>query len=396
MSRFSTAVIGGAGRIGLPFSIVNALAERKTVIFDTNEELVEQLKSGKVLYKEEGLEAALKTALKGNFLKFGKVPIDMQFSDVIVVTIGTPVDRYLKPDCSTIIRALEPYLAYLNNKYICIRSTVYPGGISDIKNYLKRNKITCTISYAPERAVQGETLAEMKKIPQIISAEDETGLRHISDFFAEISPSIVEVSIEEAELVKLFTNSYRYIHFSIANEFLQIATELKCDYKTIESAMRMGYPRLMDLPGPGFTGGPCLIKDTLLLSSACSNFSLGKSAFWINENLPNFIISKLESKYNLTYKTVGILGLAFKPENDDTRDSLSCRLRRTLKVKAKKVLVHDPYVKDEEIVGLQEILEEADIIIIATPHDCYKSLSPFGPAVMIDIWNLFDKKIGLI
>lgn len=395
MSRYSTSVIGGAGRIGLPFSIINALAERKTTVFDTNKKLVDQIKQGKVPYKENGLEEALEKALASGFLKFADGPSAMQFSDVIVVTIGTPVDPYLKPDCSSIISALRPYFAYINNKHLIIRSTVYPGGIVDIKNNLKKNGIEVYLSYAPERAVQGDTLNEMKRTPQLVSGEDEMCLKYCSDFFADISPSIVELQPEEAELVKLFTNSYRYIHFSIVNEFLQIATDLKCDYKRIESAMRVGYPRLADMPTSGFVAGPCLRKDTLLLASSYPGFTLGKSAFWINENLPGFIVSKLEAKYNLTYKTVGILGLAFKAENDDTRDSLSIRLRKLLKVKAKKVLCHDPYVQNEETVGLQQILEEADIVLLATPHDCYKNISTLAGPIVIDIWNFLERRVGL-
>lgn len=395
MSRFSTAVIGGAGRIGLPFSIVNALAERKTTVFDTNKELVEQIKQGKVPYKEDGLEEALKKALASGFLHFEADPIKMQFSDIVVLTIGTPVDKHLKPDCSSIIEALRPYFPYLNNKHLIVRSTVYPGGIKDIKNNLKKNGLEVVISYAPERAVQGDTLQEMKRTPQLVSGEDESALKTCSDFFAEISPSIVELFPEEAELVKLFTNAYRYTHFAIVNQFLQIATDFKCDYKRIESAMRVGYPRLADMPTSGFTAGPCLTKDTLLLASAYPDFTLGKSAFWINENLPEFIVSKLDSRYGLAYKTVGILGLAFKAENDDTRDSLAIRLRKLLKIKAKKVLCHDPYVTNEQTVGLQEIIEQADIIILATPHDCYRNLSTIAGPVVIDIWNYLDRRVGL-
>ena len=396
MSKFSTSVIGGAGRIGLPFSIVNALAERKTIVFDTNKELVELIKQGKIPYKENGLEAALKNALASGYLQFGDDPIKMQFSDVIVLTIGTPVDPYLKPDCSSIIEALRPYFPYLNNKHLIVRSTVYPGGIKDIKYNLKKNGIEVSISYAPERALQGDTLQEMKRTPQLVSSEDELSLKYCSDFFADISPSIVELQPEEAELVKLFTNAYRYTHFAIVNQFLQMATDLKCDYKRIESAMRVGYPRLADMPPSGFTAGPCLRKDTLLLASSYPEFTMGKSAFWINENLPNFIVSKLDAAYQLNYKTVGILGLAFKAENDDTRDSLALRLRKLLKVKAKKVLCHDPYVQNEDTVGLQEILEECDIAILATPHDCYRSLSKVAGPKIIDVWNFLERRVGLV
>ena len=157
--------------------------------------------------------------------------------------------------------------------------------------------------------------------------------------------------------------------------------------------MRDGYIRNANIPTSGFTAGPCLLKDTMQLSAFYDHkFLLGHSAMEINEGIPKFIINKLESKYNLKKKTVGVLGLAFKSETDDIRDSLSIKLLQLLKVKKIKTLQSDEYFKSRENVNKNYLIKKSDIIIVSTPHKAYKYLKISKNKILIDIWGLIEHK----
>jgi UDP-N-acetyl-D-mannosaminuronic acid dehydrogenase len=156
--------------------------------------------------------------------------------------------------------------------------------------------------------------------------------------------------------------------------------------------MRDNYKRNADIPLAGFTAGPCLLKDTMQLSSFYNHrFPLFHDAMSINESLPRFIINKLNEKYNLKKKTVGVLGLSFKAENDDIRDSLSIKLLKKLKSKKIKTLQSDEYYEDKKNVDKNVLIKKSDIIIIATPHKAYKNIKINKNKVLVDVWGLTQK-----
>jgi len=165
------------------------------------------------------------------------------------------------------------------------------------------------------------------------------------------------------------------------------------DFFKIRNIMRDNYDRNLNIPSAGFAAGPCLLKDTMQLSSFYNhNFALGKSAMFINENLPKFIVQKLSENYDLRKKIVGVLGLSFKAENDDIRDSLSIKLLKYLKSKKIKTLQSDEFYKDKNNVTKKLLVSKSDIIIISTPHKAYKNLKINKKKQLIDIWGLIEKK----
>ena len=187
---------------------------------------------------------------------------------------------------------------------------------------------------------------------------------------------------EEAELAKLFTNTWRYIKFATANQLYMMANDFGLDYERIRSAVTYNYPRAADLPGAGFAAGPCLFKDTMQLAAFNNNnFHLGQASVMINEGLPLYVVARLEQRYDLSNMTVGMLGMAFKAESDDIRSSLSYKLRRILRFKAQRVLCHDPYVTvDPDFTPIEEILSGADLLVIGTPHTVYADSIPSSPS----------------
>jgi UDP-N-acetyl-D-mannosaminuronic acid dehydrogenase len=166
-----------------------------------------------------------------------------------------------------------------------------------------------------------------------------------------------------------------------------MANDAGLDFDRIGHAVRHDYPRAADMPGPGFAAGPCLLKDTMQLAAFANNqFMLGHTAMLINEGLPLYVVSRLEQRFDLAKLTVGVLGMAFKAGSDDPRDSLSYKLRKILTLKADMVLCTDPHIVDDRFTPLTEVLDRADLLIVAAPHPEYQNLATDKPVA--DMWGL--------
>jgi UDP-N-acetyl-D-mannosaminuronic acid dehydrogenase len=227
-----------------------------------------------------------------------------------------------------------------------------------------------------------------------VGADDPVTLRRTTDLFTSIGAQVVPVTTAEAEFTKLFTNAWRYMKFAVANQFFMIADSAGLDYDRILHAIRHDYARAADLPGPGFAAGPCLLKDTMQLAAFTpDHFPMGQSARQINEGLPSYLVTAMEKRFgDLAGKTVGILGMAFKGESDDPRDSLSFKLRRLLDWAGAEVLCTDPFVRDERFVELETVLTEADIIVVGAPHRVYRE-ADLGSKPLVDVWGISESGI---
>jgi len=170
-----------------------------------------------------------------------------------------------------------------------------------------------------------------------------------------------------------------------------ICDENNLNFSKIRNIMREGYERNLNLPNAGFTGGPCLLKDTMQLSSFYKkNFILGTSAMKINEGIPNLIIKKIKSIKSYKSKIVGVLGLSFKAETDDIRDSLSIKLLKKLKKNKIKYLQSDEYYQNKKNTPLKKLVKKSDIIVIGAPHKNYKKIK-FYNKILIDVWGHIKK-----
>lgn len=389
MARSDLVVIGGCGHVGLPLAIVAAHAGLRTTVCDIDAAVVERVRRGEMPFREDGAEPLLRQALETNMLTVTRDPGVVREADTIVIVIGTPIDEHLTPRINVVFDVLEQYLPHFRNgQVVILRSTVYPGVTERVQEFFGRKGLDIAVSFCPERIAEGHAMRELRELPQIISAFSPRGLEGARAVFEKFAKDIIVLEPLEAELAKLFSNTYRYIQFATVNQFYTIATTHGADFDRIANAMRKDYPRLSAMPGPGFAAGPCLFKDTMQLAAFYKhNFSLGLAAVWVNEGLPQFVVEQLSKMCDLKKSTVGILGMAFKAGSDDTRASLSYKLRKLLRLEAERTLCHDPYVKDPSFVSLETIIAESDAIIVAAPHKDYEGLQIPASTVVLDIWN---------
>tara|TARA_A100001011_G_scaffold338393_1_gene369192 strand:+ start:3273 stop:4439 length:1167 start_codon:yes stop_codon:yes gene_type:complete len=369
-------IIGGAGHVGLAFALICTSKKIKVHIHDINKESLRLIKRGVMPHKEKNGANYLKKAIKNNLLTFSSKFEDIKLNKINVVCLGTPIDEFLNPQYNILIDIVKKLIKHLKNDYhLIIRSTVFPGTTRFLHQLLENNKKNIKMSFFPERFVQGLALEEFNKFPHLIGSINKKSENECKNFLSIFSKDIITMKPEEAEITKLFLNSYRYIQFSIANQFYKIADTADLNYKKIDHAMKYKYKR-GNIPSPGFAAGPCLFKDTMQLSAfSHDNFSLGMEAMSTNEGLVNYLVDKIKNKHNLSKITVGILGMSFKAESDDIRNSLSYKFKKVLSIHAKKVLTSDPYVKnDKDIKSLDYVKNKSDILIIATPHNIYKKI----------------------
>ncbi|HUL28154.1 MAG TPA: nucleotide sugar dehydrogenase [Streptosporangiaceae bacterium] len=387
-------VVGGCGHVGLPLAI--ALADRgaQVGIYDVSDASVASVNEGRMLFAEPGAADVLKRVVAEGRLTASTSPAVVATAEHVVVVIGTPVDEHLNPDQSAIPKALAGCAPYLRSgQMLVLRSTVYPGVTALVERMVAGLGVQIDVAFCPERIAEGKAMTELFELPQIVSSRTARGMDRASALFGRLTPTLVPMTPEEAELAKLFTNVWRYIKFATANQLYMMANDRGLDFERIRQGLILDYPRAADMPGAGFAAGPCLFKDTLQLAAYNNNnFVLGHTAMTINEGLPLYLVHRLEQRFDLPAMTVGILGMAFKGGSDDIRSSLSYKLKHILAFKAGAVLCTDPYVTvDPALRPLGDVLVAADLLIIGAPHPEYADLVTDKPVA--DIWNLLGKGV---
>ncbi len=378
------AIVGGCGHVGLPLGLAFARKGYQVDLFDTSAERVAQVNAGRMPFHEDDAEELLRLSLAKGIIKATTDTIALEDASAIIVTIGTPVDEYLDPSVCEFDRSLKSLLEQVRpGQLLILRSTVFPGVTDRLARQLEQmGRGDVDLAYCPERIVQGKSLVELEQLPQLVAGTTPRAAERAAALFRIITQKIIFLRPVEAELAKLFCNAWRYLNFAVSNQFYVMAQHFDADFYQIYRALREDYPRMASFARPGFAAGPCLLKDTMQLGSFNhGSFVLGQAAMMVNEGLPYLLVQDLKRSYPLSEMTVGILGMAFKPNNDDPRSSLSYKLRKVLLLEAKQVLCTDPYVPDSDLTPLAEVLDKADLLIVGTPHDCYKGLKFKQPVI---------------
>jgi UDP-N-acetyl-D-mannosaminuronic acid dehydrogenase len=394
---FDLIVVGGGGHVGLPLSLVFAKAGLRVAIYDTNEGTLERIGHGEMPFLENGADALLAELLPTGRLTLSSDAAILNQSDAVMVVIGTPVDEFLNPSMTVFEHTVDQIAPHLQDgALIILRSTVYPGTTEYVAGHLAVRGCRVDIAFCPERIAEGHALEELGSLPQIVGADAAAAGDRAGALFNLLGVQIIRTTTKEAELAKLLTNTWRYMKFAVANQFFTISHEAGVDYTNVLRAIRQDYPRAADLPGPGFAAGPCLFKDAMQLAAFTSDhFPMGQAAMQVNEGLPAYVVAALERRYgSLRGTTVGILGMAFKAESDDTRASLSFKLRKLLTWAGARVLCTDPYVTDDRFASLEDVVAGSRIVILGVPHAAYRGLD-LGGRDVVDIWGALGEGIRL-
>ena len=397
-TAFDLCIVGGAGHVGLPLALSFAESGLHVLVQDINEAALSVIGSGKMPFAEEGGEVLLQAAIAAGRLTLSADTADIPPGVPIVITIGTPVDEFLNPVHKEVRTCLDGLLDRIeDSSLILLRSTVYPGTTAWVERHLAAAGKRPLVAFCPERAVQGKAIKELAEMPQLIGGTTPAATAAARQLFEMVAPEIVELTPMEAEFVKLFDNCYRYIEFAISNEFFMIANAAGADYRRILDGMRRNYPRAKDMPSAGFAAGPCLFKDTMQLAAFASNrFNLGHSAMLVNEGLVLYVIERLRERHPLNEMTVGLLGMAFKANSDDTRASLSYKMKKELALHARRVLTTDPHVVDDaELLDLETVMAESDLFVLCVPHDAYVGIDTGGKPV-VDVWDFLGREDPMI
>lgn len=390
-NAYDVVIIGGLGHVGLPLGIAFAEKGLNVCLYDIDKNKGGIVKKGKMPFIEYGAEEIL-----GKVLKVGTLEVSYEIRDIskakyVIVTIGTPVDEHLTPKTRAFLEFFDNIREYLSPKQtIIIRSTVYPSTCEQLLRMLSNGQ-EWHIAYCPERITEGYAIQELKELPQIVAGLSEYAISSASALFSLIAPKIIKTAMGEAELVKLFSNSWRYIQFALANQFYMISYKFGVDYERVRWAMKEGYERAANLPSAGFSAGPCLLKDSMQLAAFdANNFILGHAAMLINEGLPGFLVEDLKKRYDLTKTKVGILGMAFKADVDDVRDSLSFKLGKILRFNGTNVYYSDEFAKNPDFVSKEKLIKESDVVVVAVPHSNYKGLVIPNDVEVVDLWGVVE------
>ncbi len=392
--KFNVAVIG-LGYVGLPLAIEAANNKLKVAGYDINESLVGNLNKS-VSHVEDISDKDLEDALS-NQLLITSDPEILGNSEYIVISVPTPLTDY-QPDLSYVEAATKSIAENLKkDQIIILESTTYPGTTLEIvKPILEKNTSLVAgedflLGYSPERIDPGNKEWTFKNTPKIVSGINEKSLKKISEFYNSIIDEVVEVSgTREAEMVKLIENTYRQVNIAMVNELAILSNMLDIDiWEVVDAAKTKPFGFQSFRPGPG-VGGHCIPIDPKYLSFKTRQIGqpvrFVELAQEINNSMPNYVISRISELMNkkeilLKNSKILVLGVAYKKDIGDTRESPAIDIIESLLDKSVEVSFYDPFV-DELIVNKESILKDEnlenlsnyDLVIIHTPHTSFNNI----------------------
>lgn len=404
MYKKDTVAVVGIGRVGLPFALVLAESGFKVYGIGRDPKKILNLKSGKLPFFERGGEQLLKKYINKKFIPTIDYSVISE-CEYIVLTLGTPIDENMNPVYDQINSAIEKCRPFFKkDQTLILRSTVSPKTTQYVKatlNDLDGIEVgkNFFLSFCPERIAEGFAIEEIRSIPQIIGGVDKKSADRAKALFEKLGAETLITDDVTSELSKLFTNMYRYITFAIANEFMVIANNYNRDIYEIVNLVNYKYKR-GGLSLPGLTSGPCLFKDGFFLISDLPFTDLISTSWKINESIPLLLVKWVRERIKLEKKKVAILGLGFKSDIDDIRESLSFKVRKALLRERAQVVLHDPYITEyvnQEIEkDVYKAINGADLIFVATNHKEYKAINVNKIKEMVkkdciicDVWNIF-------
>jgi UDP-N-acetyl-D-mannosaminuronic acid dehydrogenase len=398
---FDIAVIG-LGRVGLPLAITFADHGFTVLGVDKDSERLATVGAGRMPFKEPDTEEPLARATQSERLRLSERAADAAQADAIVLTLGTPSFSHIEIDMSDIRTVLDALLPHLREGHLLVlRSTVAPHTTEFVAGYLEKHRgfragEDIFVAHVPERIAADSFMAEIGTLPCIVGGVGEGSGERAARLFEVLGAPIVQTTPVQAELAKIWANILRYTTFALPNLLMMDCERYGANVFEVIDLINRDYPR-GGIAQPGFTAGTCLRKDFAFSEERSNAPGMLLAVSRVNESVPRFLVEGIKRRLGeLRERKVTVLGLAFKRDTDDERDSLSHKLIRLLERELADVEVHDPVVATPT-VGFEEAVTGADVVVVATNHSRYSTPDALatiarlaGPdSLVVDPWNAF-------
>lgn len=395
----------GLGYIGLPTASIAATKGHKVIGVDVNPEVVNVINKGQIHIVEPDLDVLVKAAVTSGNLVAQRKPTS---ADVFIICVPTPIKANKEADLSFVQQSAEAIIPYVKKgNLIILESTIPPGTMEDVvipiisKSGLQPG-VDIFFAHCPERVLPGNILMELVENHRIIGGLDETSGKLAKEFYASFVQGQIHLTdLKTAEMVKLSENAFRDVNIAFANELSKIADKFNLN---VWEVIRLAnyHPRVNILkPGPG-VGGHCIAVDPwFIIEKAPDEAKLMKTTRNINDSMPERVVQRIEASLSQLAEenpVIAVLGLAFKADIDDVRESPAIEVVEKLLAKNVSLKICDPYVNrynSFETCSLEEAVKDADCLLILVDHKQFKEadkeklLSSMRNKIVVDTRGIF-------
>ena len=397
---YDVSVIG-LGRVGLPLALTFAEEGLSVLGVDKDPDRLGALREGRMPFKEPGTDELLTQVRDG--LGLSERAADAAQADAIVLTVGTPTFSHIEIDMGDIRSVLDALLPHLREGHlIVLRSTVAPGTTEWVAGYLEKHRgfkvgEDLFVAHCPERIAADRFLEEIRSLPTIVGGVGEGSGERCARLFEVFGADITQTSPVQAELAKIWTNILRYATFALPNLLMMDCERYGANVFDVIELINRDYPR-GGMALPGMTAGTCLRKDFAFSEERSNAPGMLLAVSRVHESVPLFLVDGLKRRLggSLRERKVAVLGLSFKRDSDDERDSLSHKTVRLLERELADVVVHDPIVATVT-ADLEQAVSAADAVLVATNHSVFSDPATLqliaerakADALVVDPWNAF-------
>src|SRR5271170_2358581 len=379
MDPHSTADVAvvGLGRVGLPLALSFADRGLEVVGVDKDPARLDAVGDGRMPFEETGTQELLDRVHGEGRLALSERVADAARARQIVITLGTPSFSHIEIDMRDIRSALDDLLGVLEPGHsLILRSTIAPGTTDFVAGYLAKHRgfqigEEVFVAHAPERIAAGRFLKEIDTLPCIIGGVGARSGDVAAELFGTFAAPIVQTTPVQAELAKIWTNILRYANFALPNLLMMDCERSEANVFEVIDLINRDYPR-GGIAQPGLTAGTCLRKDFAFSEERSAAPGMLLAVSRVNESVPLFLVEGVRRRLgSLANRKVAVLGLAFKADTDDERDSLAHKLVRLLERELADVSVHDPHVATPT-ASFEEALDGAEMVVLAADHSEFR------------------------
>ena len=392
----------GLGRVGLPLALSFADRGLRVMGIDNDPVRLDAVRAGHMPFQETGTDELLERLHPTGLLALSDRVEDAAAADHIVITLGTPSFSHIEIDMSGIRSVVDDLIPHLRPGHsLTLRSTIAPGTTEFVAGYIAKHRSfeigeELFVAHCPERIAAGHFLEEISTLPCIVGGVGERSGEVVASLFEVFGARIVQTTPVQAELAKIWTNIIRYTQFALPNLLMMDCDQYGANVFEVIDLINRDYPR-GGIARPGFTAGTCLRKDFTFSEERSSAPGMLLAVSRVNETVPHFLVEGVKRRLGkLSGRKVAVLGLAFKADTDDERDSLAHKLVRLLERELADVAIHDPHVATPTL-GLDEAVADAEVVFVATNHSEFCSpltLERIGQlgkpeCLVVDPWDCF-------